>query len=84
MRTKVIAGNWKMNNDINGTIELISGIKSILAGKKIDAKLIVCPPFTSLETAKELFKGKRSLVSVHRICILKKMVHLQAKFRLQC
>lgn len=57
MRTKVIAGNWKMNNDINGTIELISGIKSILAGKKIDAKLIVCPPFTSLETAKELLKG---------------------------
>lgn len=57
MRTKVIAGNWKMNNDINGTIELISGIKSILTGKKIDAKLIICPPFTSLETAKELLKG---------------------------
>ncbi|MBK7865910.1 MAG: triose-phosphate isomerase [Ignavibacteriales bacterium] len=57
MRTKVIAGNWKMNNDINATIELISGIKSILAGKKIDAKLIICPPFTSLETVKELLKG---------------------------
>ncbi|GAB1349071.1 hypothetical protein MASR1M107_12840 [Ignavibacteriales bacterium] len=57
MRNKVIAGNWKMNNDLNGTIELISGIKSELANKNIDAKLIVCPPFTSLETARELLKG---------------------------
>jgi len=57
MRTKVIAGNWKMNNDLNGTIGLISGIKSELAGKSFSAKLIVCPPFTSLETANELLKG---------------------------
>ncbi len=57
MRTKVIAGNWKMNNDLNGTISLISGIKSEIAGKNFSAKLIVCPPFTSLETANELLKG---------------------------
>lgn len=57
MRTKVIAGNWKMNNDLNGTINLISGIKSEIAGKNFSAKLIVCPPFTSLETANELLKG---------------------------
>ncbi len=57
MRNKVIAGNWKMNNDLNGTIALISGIKSELANNQITAKLIVCPPFTSLETAKELLKG---------------------------
>ncbi|GJQ32215.1 MAG: triosephosphate isomerase [Ignavibacteriaceae bacterium] len=57
MRTKVIAGNWKLNNDLNGTIALISGIKSGIAGKNFNAKLIVCPPFTSLETANELLKG---------------------------
>jgi triosephosphate isomerase len=57
MRQKVIAGNWKMNNDLNGAIDLISGIKSILANKSVEAKLIVCPPFTSLETARELLKG---------------------------
>lgn len=57
MRTKVIAGNWKLNNDLNGTIALISGIKSEIAGKNFSAKLIVCPPFTSLETANELLKG---------------------------
>lgn len=57
MRTKVIAGNWKLNNDLNGTIALISGIKSGIAGKNFSAKLIVCPPFTSLETANELLKG---------------------------
>ncbi len=57
MRTKVIAGNWKLNNDLNGTISLISGIKSEITGKNFSAKLIVCPPFTSLETANELLKG---------------------------
>ncbi|KAB2908562.1 MAG: triose-phosphate isomerase [Ignavibacteriales bacterium] len=57
MRRKVIAGNWKMNNDLNGAINLISGIKQEVAVKKFDAKLIICPPFTSLETAHELLKG---------------------------
>lgn len=57
MRKKVVAGNWKMNNDLSSTINLISGIKNGLAGKFINAKIIICPPFTSLETASTLLKG---------------------------
>jgi triosephosphate isomerase (TIM) len=56
MRKKVIAGNWKMNNDVNGTVSLISEIKKGLSGKNLNAGLIVCPPFTNLETASELLK----------------------------
>ncbi len=56
MRRKVIAGNWKMNKDISGTVELISGIKSNLP-QNPKSEVIVCPPFTSLETASELTKG---------------------------
>ncbi len=56
MRTKVVAGNWKMNNDLNGSISLISEIKKGLADKKFNVKAIVCPPFTSLETANALVK----------------------------
>ncbi len=58
MRKKVIAGNWKMNNDIAQTIELINGIKSAFpAAESVKSTVIVCPPFTSLATAQQLIKG---------------------------
>ena len=56
MRKKVIAGNWKMFNDIDGTIKLISDIKKDLNGVNPLATIIVCPPFTNLETASTLIK----------------------------
>jgi len=57
MRKKIVAGNWKMNNDLKSSINLISGIKNGLEGKSISTKVIICPPFTSLETANALLKG---------------------------
>ncbi len=56
MRKKVIAGNWKMNNDINGTVNLISEIKKELNVKILNADVIICPPFINLETAHALVK----------------------------
>lgn len=56
MRRKVIAGNWKMNNDLSETISLISGIKKGLSGKRTENLIIIAPPFISLETAKTLIK----------------------------
>lgn len=56
MRKKVIAGNWKMNNDLYGTINLISDLKKELNEKNVEADVIICPPFTSLETASTLLK----------------------------
>jgi triosephosphate isomerase len=57
MRNKIIAGNWKMNKDLNETSELINGLKSKLAALPNGVKTIVCPPFTSLELAKKLLEG---------------------------
>lgn len=57
MRRKVVAGNWKMNKDLSGTIELISAIKNELSKSDTSTEVIVCPPFTSLETASTLLKG---------------------------
>jgi len=56
MRKKVIAGNWKMNNDLHGTVSLISDLKKELNEKNIEVEVIICPPFTSLETASTLLK----------------------------
>jgi len=57
MRTKIIAGNWKMNKDLNESTELINGLKSKLAALPSGVKAIICPPFISLESVKKLIEG---------------------------
>lgn len=57
MRKKVIAGNWKMYNDIKETTTLINGLKELLKGKSINCDVIICPPFTSLTEASTLIEG---------------------------
>ena len=57
MRTKTIAGNWKMNKDFPQTEELIGGLKKALSFDLKGVKVIICPPFTSLEFAHRLIQG---------------------------
>jgi len=57
MRKKVIAGNWKMNNDISETQNLITRLTSGLSKIKYNCDVIVCPPFTSLSEASTLLKN---------------------------
>ncbi len=56
MRKKIVAGNWKMFNNLNQSITLISEIKQEMANANVNCKVIVCPPFTSLEAASTLTK----------------------------
>ncbi len=46
-----------MYKDKNETIELISHLKEKLLKFNSDVEVAICPPFTSLETAKEMIKG---------------------------
>ncbi len=57
MRNKIIAGNWKMNKDLNESAELINGLKSKLPTLPKGVQAIICPPFISLAQAKDLLKG---------------------------
>ena len=57
MRNKVIAGNWKMNNDISESQNLITRLTSGLSGKNLNCEVIICPPFTSLSEAASLVKA---------------------------
>ncbi|MFA3782536.1 triose-phosphate isomerase [Melioribacteraceae bacterium 4301-Me] len=57
MRKKIVAGNWKMNNDLNESINLISAIKKGINENNTNVDVIICPPFTSLETAYALIKN---------------------------
>jgi triosephosphate isomerase len=56
MRRKVIAGNWKMNNDISESQKLVSGVISGLGNDK-HCDVILCPPFTSLSEVNSLIKN---------------------------
>lgn len=46
MRKKLIAGNWKMNNDVEESLDLVKTLKTIDMDKNIN--ILICPPFTSL------------------------------------
>jgi triosephosphate isomerase len=54
MRKKVIAGNWKMNNDLKESEKLIVALKNLLQKEKPTCDVIICPPFTSLSEASKL------------------------------
>lgn len=55
-RKKLIAGNWKMNKTSTDAFALVSEIVAA-AGKVNDVDIVVCPPFTSLESAGKALEG---------------------------
>ena len=56
MRKKVIAGNWKMNKNLNESQELVSKIINGL-GNDQKCDVIVCPSFTVLNEVYSLIKN---------------------------
>jgi len=50
MRRPIIAGNWKMNKTIEGTIAFFQELKKLIPQGN-DREVIVAPPFTSLYAA---------------------------------
>ena len=59
MRKIIIAGNWKMNNDLTQTEKLIVDLKNLLQNEKPNCDVVVCPPYTSLSEASKLLKGSQ-------------------------
>jgi len=55
-RVPLIAGNWKMNKTVEESAALVTALKKELSDVK-DREILVCPPFTSLVTIKELVKN---------------------------
>jgi len=54
MRTKIVAGNWKMNNDLAQTEALITELKKQV--QTSDAEVMIAPVFTNLYKAIEALK----------------------------
>lgn len=56
MRMPIIAGNWKMNTSVAEAVELVTGMKKRLNSIS-GVEKVLCPPFISLTTVKDLIKG---------------------------
>ena len=67
MREIVVAGNWKMNKDLNESVSLVGEIKNQLT-ENDDVKVIVCPPYTSLETVSALLKDTAIGLGAQNMC----------------
>ena len=52
MRKKIVAGNWKMNNGVKETSQLIRKVKKSLANLELNnVRVIVAPSFVNLAGA---------------------------------
>lgn len=56
IRKKLIAGNWKMNKTSADGVALVRDIVAEV-GKQSDVDVVVCPPFTALESAAKALEG---------------------------
>jgi triosephosphate isomerase len=55
-RKKLIAGNWKMNKTSADGVTLVRDIVAAV-GKQADVEVVVCPPFTALESVGKALEG---------------------------
>ena len=56
MRKKIVAGNWKMNNDLSATEQLIDALKKYVIRE--DVVVMVAPSFTNLQQAFSSLKNQ--------------------------
>lgn len=55
-RKKLIAGNWKMNKTSADGVALVTDIVAAV-GKQTDVDVVVCPPFTAIESVGRKLEG---------------------------
>lgn len=57
MRKKIIAANWKMNKNVDETSEFFTALQKEMNGYNGRVEIVVCPPFTALQTAVNASQG---------------------------
>lgn len=59
MRRRIIAGNWKMHNNLSESQNLVTKLVNELNNQNINREVIICPPFTSLTEVSNLLDGTK-------------------------
>ena len=57
MRKKIVAGNWKMNNNKSETSDFIQSLKKLTLSSRV--RVIIAPAFTHLAQAEEMTRESR-------------------------
>src|SRR5690606_29038046 len=65
MRTKTVAGNWKMNKNLKETEALLSDLSAKLPDT--DAQVIVAPTFVNLQAAKQALRDSTMKVAAQNM-----------------
>ncbi len=65
MRAKLIAGNWKMNGNLQSAIDLVEGI---MAGDPGKARLAVCPPAVYLMKVGGMLAQSKIALGAQNVC----------------
>ena len=58
MRKKIVAGNWKMNKDLQEGVALAKEINDMLVADKPNCEVVVCTPFIHLAKVAEVLDEK--------------------------
>jgi len=66
MRRLFIAGNWKMNKDLAGAVELSAALKAG-AGDRTDLDVGVFPPYVYLPAVVDALRGSRIIVGAQNL-----------------
>src|SRR5262249_12410222 len=66
MRTKFIAGNWKMNTNKSSAIELAKGVAKGAPASGVEAG--VAPPFVYLDAVVQALAGSKVLLGAQDVC----------------
>ncbi len=65
MRKKIVAGNWKMNNNKRETADLIQSLKSLSFSSEV--RVMIAPAFTHLVQVEEMTQGSRLEVAAQNM-----------------
>jgi triosephosphate isomerase len=58
MRKNIVAGNWKMNKNLQEGIALAKELQATLSGKTVNCDVIICTPFIHLASVNDVVDGK--------------------------
>ena len=77
MRTKMVAGNWKMNKTLQEGVALATELKQVV--KNPSCEVVIGTPFIHLATVAELLKGSPVKVAAEN-CADKEKAHSLVKY----
>jgi triosephosphate isomerase len=66
-RTPLIAGNWKMNGSLAASEKLVAALRAGV-GEATHAEMLVCPPFTYLDRARQWLAGSKIELGAQDVC----------------